>query len=143
MKKVYTGGTFDLFHSGHVNFLRMCKELASGGKLVVALNTDEFVKEYKGKEPVYTYEERYMLVSSCTYVDEVVPNTDGADSKPTILRVSPDLIVIADDWARKDYYKQMNFTQEWLDKNNIILCYIPYTHKNISTTLLKERILRQ
>ena len=76
---------------------------------------------------------------SCKYVDEVVPNTDGEDSKPTILNVKPNFIIIGSDWAKKDYYKQMNFTQKWLDDNNIILVYLPYT-ENISTTLIKTKL---
>ena len=120
----------------------MCKEIASGGKLVVSLNTDKFVKEYKGKPPVYSYNERYILLRSCTYVDLVIPNSGGADSKPAILEANPDIIVIADDWCKKDYYKQMGFTQQWLDEMDIILCYIPYT-QGVSTTILKERIIGQ
>jgi glycerol-3-phosphate cytidylyltransferase len=46
MAVVYTGGTFDLFHSGHVNLLRRCSEI---GTVVVSLNTDEFIEKYKGK----------------------------------------------------------------------------------------------
>ena len=49
-KIVYTGGTFDLFHAGHVNFLKQCKKI--GDQVVVALNTDEFIFDYKGKSPI-------------------------------------------------------------------------------------------
>ena len=76
---------------------------------------------------------------SCVFVDEVIPNIGGADSKPAILSVSPDIIAIGTDWARKDYYKQMQFTQDWLDEQNISLMYIPYT-KGISSTEIKTRI---
>jgi len=137
VKKIYTGGTFDLFHRGHVNFLRQCKEI--GNYVVVSLNTDDFIERYKGKPPIMTYDERREVLLSCRYVDEVIPNTDGEDSKPTILTVQPQFLVIGSDWAKKDYYKQMNFTQKWLDENNIILIYIPYT-ENISTTLIKEKL---
>ena len=51
--------------------------------------------------------------------------------------VQPDFIVIGSDWAKKDYYKQMNFTQEWLDENEIVLIYIPYT-QGVSTTEIKN-----
>lgn len=135
MVTVYTGGTFDLFHSGHVNLLRKCAML---GSVTVALNTDEFIEEYKGKPPVCSYDERAEVLLSCKWVDEVVPNLGGADSKPSILMVRPDIIAIGTDWARKDYYAQMQFTQDWLDRENISLIYIPYTW-SISTTQLKER----
>jgi len=139
-RKVYTGGTFDLFHSGHVNFLRQCKVIAGADKVVVSLNTDEFIEQYKGKPPLTSFVERYQVLKACRYVDEVIPNYYGADSKPAILEVNPQFIVIGSDWAKKDYYKQMNFTQEWLDDQGYILIYVPYTD-GISTTELKRRII--
>lgn len=138
---VYTGGTFDLFHSGHTKFLKACRKIAGeSGQVIVALNTDEFIEAYKGKAPILSYEERKSVLLACKYVDDVIPNLSGSDSKPTILNVEPDFIVIGDDWARKDYYKQMDFTQEWLDLQDIQLVYVPYT-KGISTTELKKRII--
>lgn len=140
---VYTGGTFDLFHSGHVNFLKQCRKIAGDyGEVVVSLNTDEFIEEFKGRSPLYSYEERRQLLLACRYVDRVIRNHGGADSKPVIRDIMPDFIVIGSDWARKDYYAQMGFTQEWLDNQNITLIYVPYT-EGVSTTILKERILHE
>jgi glycerol-3-phosphate cytidylyltransferase len=134
--EIYTGGTFDLIHSGHVNFLAKCAQL---GSVTVALNTDEFIEAYKGKPPVMTYDERYAVLSEFRSVARVIPNIGGVDSKPSILEAKPDIIAIGSDWARKDYYKQMQFDQNWLDENGISLLYIPYTD-GISTTELKRRI---
>lgn len=136
-KVLYTGGTFDLFHSGHVNFLKSCKKLAD--TVIVSLNTDEFIKEYKGSSPIINYEDRKTVLLSCKYVDKVIPNIGGKDSKPSIIMVNPDIIAIGDDWARKNYYEQMQFTQEWLDKKNILLVYMPYK-QGISTTEIKKRL---
>ena len=86
-----------------------------------------------------SYEERREILLACRWVDEVVPNFGGADSKPVIELVKPDYIVIGSDWARKDYYAQMGFTQDWLDERGIGLVYVPYT-TDISTTELKKRI---
>jgi glycerol-3-phosphate cytidylyltransferase len=133
---VYTGGTFDLIHSGHVNFLRQCAEI---GQVTVALNTDEFIKAYKGKPPIMTYNERKAVLWELRCVHKVVANEGGADSTQAIEAVDPDVIAIGSDWARRDYYKQMGFTQDWLDERNIMLLYIPYT-QGISTTELKRRI---
>lgn len=137
MGLVYTGGTFDLFHAGHVEFLRRCSEL---GSVVVSLNTDEFIEEYKGKPPVISYADRRDVLLACRYVDDVVPNTGGPDSRIAIQSVMPKLVVIGSDWARKDYYTQMAFDQDWLDDRGIGLCYIPYT-QGISSTAIKERML--
>ena len=140
MSIVYTGGTFDLFHSGHVNLLKKCKEIAGQqGKVVVSLNTDSFIKEYKGKLPVCNDVERKIVLMSCKYVDDVVMNVGGKDSRIAIEIVNPDYIVVGSDWAKKDYYSQMGFDQDWLDQRNIGLIYIPYT-KEISSTNIKERL---
>ena len=136
MGLVYTGGTFDLFHAGHVAFLKRCADF---GHVTVALNTDEFIADYKGKAPIMSYQERLDVLLACRYVDRVIPNTHGTDSKPSILYSQTDLVVIGSDWARRDYYKQMSFTQDWLDKYGIGLVYLPYT-KNISSTIIKARM---
>jgi len=136
---VYTGGSFDLFHAGHVQFLKRCAEL---GSVTVSLNTDEFIIAYKGKGLVMNYEERKSVLESCRYVDRVVPNIGGADSRLAIDLVKPDLVVIGSDWARRDYYAQMQFDQDWLDERGIGLAYIPYT-QGISSTDIKARLAKR
>jgi len=138
--RIYTGGTFDLFHSGHVNFLQRCHDIAGiAGTVTVSLNTDEFIYEYKKAYPIIDYEQRKRCLEACRYVDFVIPNSGGADSKPAIEECKPDIIAIGSDWARKDYYKQMGFDQDWLDERSISLIYIPYT-RFISSTLIKQKL---
>jgi glycerol-3-phosphate cytidylyltransferase len=140
MSIVYTGGTFDLFHSGHVNLLKKCREVAGqDGLVVVSLNTDAFIKEYKGKPPVCSDAEREAVLLACKYVDQVVMNVGGKDSRIAIEIVQPDYILIGSDWAKKDYYAQMGFDQDWLDERGIGLIYVPYT-KDISSTNIKGRM---
>lgn len=134
--RIYTGGTFDMFHSGHVNFLRQCALL---GDVIVSLNTDWFIEHYKGRKPIMSYDERRQCLLGCKYVSDVIENGGNSDSKIAILKVKPNVVAIGTDWAVKDYYSQMNFTQKWLDDHNIVLVYIPYT-PGISTTDLKARI---
>jgi glycerol-3-phosphate cytidylyltransferase len=133
---VYTGGTFDLPHKGHYRLLQRASEI---GSVVVSLNTDEFIEQYKGKPPILTYEERKEALLACRWVDEVVPNVGGTDSRISIEMVKPNYIIIGSDWAKKDYYSQMGFTQDWLDERSIGLIYVPYT-KGISTTEIKTRM---
>jgi len=133
---LYTGGTYDLFHYGHVNFLQHCAKISD--EVVVSLNTDEFVAEFK-RPPIMSYSERERSLLGCQYVDRVIPNSGGSDSKPAILTVNPDIIAIGDDWAKKDYMAQMGFTREWLTENDILLIYLPYT-TDISTTEIIKRI---
>lgn len=134
--RIYTGGTFDLLHSGHVNFLNRCSEL---GEVIVALNTDEFIESYKGKPPIMNYAEREAVLNALESVYDVIPNRGGADSRISIEIEDPDIVAIGSDWARKNYYKQMMFDQDWLDERGIALLYIPYT-QGISTTDIKGRL---
>jgi glycerol-3-phosphate cytidylyltransferase len=139
MNVVYTGGTFDLFHSGHVNLLKRCREVAGNGLVVVSLNTDDFIWQFKNKRPICSEEERREVLLSCKYVDEVVMNVGGADSRIAIDQVQPNYIVVGSDWAEKDYYSQMSFDQKWLDERGIGLVYVPYT-KTISSTQIRSRM---
>ena len=136
---VYTGGTFDLFHSGHARLLERCKEVAGDGDLVVSVNPDAFCSQYK-EPPICSLAERMEVVSSCRWVDKVIVNSGGADSKPAIIEAKADLVIVGSDWQSKDYYKQMGFTQEWLDEHKIGVMFVPYTEE-ISTTIIKSRIL--
>lgn len=138
--KVLTIGTFDILHFGHIQIIKKCRDIAGlDGQVIIGLNPDKFVKKFKLALPIMSYKEREFSLKQLPYVSEVLPNCGGQDSKPLIRSVKPDIIVIGSDWARKDYYKQMDFTQDWLDNNDIILCYVPYT-KNISTTEIKKRV---
>jgi len=137
---VYTGGTFDMFHRGHVAFLKKCREVAGiSGLVVVSLNEDEFIEKFKNRKPVCSYDERYDVVAACRYVDRVIPNFGGPDSKPAILTIMPTIIAIGSDWAPpRDYHSQMGFTPEWLTEHDIKLVFLDYT-EGISTTEIRSR----
>lgn len=140
MITLYTGGTFDLFHSGHVKFLRNCRSLVGqDGRVVVSLNTDSFVATYKGSAPICSFMERKEVLESIRYVDQVIENVGGADSKMAIVSVAPQVIAIGSDWAQRDYCSQMGFTQDWLSNMEIKLVYLPYT-ETISSTEIKRRM---
>lgn len=141
--RIYNGGTYDLFHWGHVEMLRQLKNFAGvGGTLIVAINTDEFVMEFKGKKPIMTTEERARVVAGCKYVDEVIINESGADSKPTILAAKANFVITGTDWSDRDYNKQMGFTREWLEEHKIGFGFLPYT-RAISSTELKRRMIER
>jgi cytidyltransferase-like protein len=106
--RIVTAGTFDLIHSGHVNFLRECAQF---GEVIVVLNTDKFIEHYKGKPPVMTYEERYQVLSELRSVTEVFPNWANENCATVVDDLCPDVLAIGSDWARKDYYKQMGLAR--------------------------------
>ena len=139
--RAYTGGTFDVVHRGHLDLLEWCRALAGeDGEVIVALNTDEFVEEFKGTRPIIPFEDRKaMLEAFSSLVTRVIKNDGGADSKPSIMEVKPDIIVVGSDWLKKDYCRQMDFTPQWLEEQKIALAYVP-RHLPISSTKIKERI---
>lgn len=67
--KVYVDIVGDLFHSGHIEFLKKAKSL--GDYLIVGVLADDVVEGYK-RVPVLTLEERVNVIAACKYVDEVV-----------------------------------------------------------------------
>ena len=105
MKKVITYGTFDLLHYGHVNLLQRAKDL--GDYLIVAISTDEFNWNMKGKKCYYTYEERKRLVEAIRYVDLVIPEESWEQKVTDVDEYKVDTFVIGDDWDGKfDFLKE-------------------------------------
>ena len=141
--KIITLGTFDLLHYGHIRLFKKCKELSGGSSVTVGLNTDDFIEKYKGKKPIVSYEDRKKTIEELNLVDYVLPNDQkSGDAKKIILASGAKLIVIGSDWAKKDYVGQLGVDWEWLDANDIGICYLNYTG-GISTTELKRRIKEQ
>lgn len=95
---VLTYGTFDIFHVGHVRLLRRARAL--GDRLIVGCSTDEFNAQ-KGKKSVFSFEERQEILSSCRYVDQVIPETEWAQKRNDILKYKADIFVMGDDWRGK------------------------------------------
>lgn len=85
----------DLFHYGHVNFLRQAK--AHGDYLLVGVHADESVT-YKPK-PIMTMEERVASVEGCRYVDEVVSNAPIEIDREWIEKHNIDLVMHGDDFS--------------------------------------------
>ncbi|KAJ8659219.1 hypothetical protein O0I10_004933 [Lichtheimia ornata] len=70
-KVVYVDGAFDLFHVGHIEFLKRAKAL--GDFLVVGVHDDQTVNAIKGaNHPLMNLHERALSVLACKYVDEVI-----------------------------------------------------------------------
>lgn len=135
---IYVGGTFDLFHHGHAAFLEQC---ARKGKVIVALNTDEFAARYK-RPTILTLGERIESVKACRWVDEVIVNVGDEDSGITIDLIKDkkiSAIAHGDDWTGPALIKQLGISQEWLDERDIKMMYIPYT-AGISTSEIIRRV---
>ena len=129
----YTQGTYDMFHIGHLNLLKHAKEKCD--YLIVGVNTDELVKNYKEKSAIIPFEERIEIVSSIKYVDKVVA-CDTLDKKEAFKNHKFDILFIGDDWKGNARWAQ---TEKDLAQLGARLEYLPYT-KNTSSTMLREKL---
>src|ERR1700689_5440641 len=94
---VLGNGNFDLLHVGHVRYLRGAKQL--GGKLVVAINSDESVRALKGEgRPVMPAEERAEIIAALADVDAVVIFPE-LDVRALIREIRPDIQAKGTDYT--------------------------------------------
>jgi rfaE bifunctional protein nucleotidyltransferase chain/domain len=96
-KVVFTNGTFDILHRGHVDYLN--KARAFGDVLIVGLNSDRSVRRLKGEQrPVMTEDDRAYLLTNLRSVDYVIIFDE--DTPFTIIQtLLPDVLVKGADWA--------------------------------------------
>jgi len=88
---VFTNGVFDMLHNGHLDSLRRAR--AEGDSLIVALNSDEIVRELKGDgRPVLVLNQRARIVAALGCVDAVVAFHEETPAK-IIEAVKPDVLV--------------------------------------------------
>ena len=73
MKISVVSGGFDPLHSGHISYLKEAKNY--GEKLIVALNSDDWLIKKKGKF-FLPFSERKIILESLKYVDEVIDFED-------------------------------------------------------------------
>jgi len=96
---VFTNGCFDIIHPGHVEYLRLAREL--GHLLVLGLNDDGSVRRLKGPtRPVNDLASRATVLGALAVVDYVV--AFGEDTPADLIElVRPDVLVKGADWADK------------------------------------------
>jgi cytidyltransferase-like protein len=146
-KIVYTGGTFDLTHAGHILFLEDCKK--KGDILIVLVANDSFIKEYKGKErPILNEQIRLKTIDSFkpvdfTILDETKKFIEEGGHLTTLrdifLRLRPNFYVINDD------AKDLKGRQEVCNNFNIGLVIskrrCPPEFNQIATSKIIKKIL--
>jgi rfaE bifunctional protein nucleotidyltransferase chain/domain len=96
-KITLANGCFDLLHVGHVRYLRAAKEL--GGRLVVAINSDDSVRNLKGDgRPVMPAEERAEILAALSDVDAIVIFPEP-DVRPLIREIRPNIQAKGTDYT--------------------------------------------
>lgn len=96
-KITLANGCFDVLHVGHVRYLRAAKEL--GGKLIVAVNSDDSVRTLKGDgRPHMPENERAEILAALADVDAVVVFTEP-DVRALIREIHPDIQAKGTDYT--------------------------------------------
>lgn len=130
MTRVYADMVADLFHYGHVEFLRQVSAL--GDYVLIGIHSDDVVEGYKRKT-ILTMEERVSCVAGCRYVDEVIPNAPLQVDSQWIEKHDIDLVVHGDDMSEEQLRNLYD-----VPMGMGIFRTVPYT-ESISTTEIIRR----
>lgn len=126
----YTQGAYDMFHIGHLNLINRAKGYCD--YLIVGVNSDSLIKDYKNKIPVISEKERQAIVSNIKAVDECIIATT-LDKVEMWNRFHFDVIFIGDDWKGNPRWEQ---TKVDLAKLGTEVIFLPRT-EGISSTILR------
>lgn len=128
----YTQGTFDTLHYGHVRLLMNAKKYCD--YLIVGVNSDKLVEEYKHVSTIIKENERKEIVEAIKFVDEV-HIVDSLDKVSKVEQLKFNIVFIGDDWKGS---ARWNKTEEELNKIGVSVVYLKHTD-GISSTLIKSK----
>ena len=95
MKRVIVSGYFDPLHVGHIEYMKLAKEL--GDHLIVIVNNDEQAKLKKGKS-FMSHDDRMAIIKELKFVDEVFLSIDKDKSICESIRaLKPDIFAKGGD----------------------------------------------
>ncbi|MBE5882420.1 MAG: glycerol-3-phosphate cytidylyltransferase [Lachnospiraceae bacterium] len=130
----YTAGTFDMFHIGHLNLIKNAKSRCD--YLIVGVNSDRLVEEYKGKKVVVPIEERMEIIRALRFVDDVVC-VDSLDKKEIWKQLHYDFLFIGDDWKGNPRWEA---TAVEMKEYGVETVFLPHT-EGTNSTLLREKLV--
>lgn len=128
-------GAFDGLHPGHLDFFRQAKKY--GDFLTVSVARDINVRKIKGREPLFSEEERLELVASLKIVDKAV--LGAAHNFYIHIKVEkPDVICLGyDQWAQdKEVIIQL---REVGLLNTQVIRLNPYKENRAKSTIVKRK----
>ncbi len=107
---VLTNGVFDILHKGHIELLKFAK--SQGDKLIVAIDSDERVRELKGKDrPINNEEDRRRVLETNRYVDSVVIFSSAEELRSLYNTLYPHVLVKGSEWTA-DEVRERDFIPE-------------------------------
>ncbi|NRB19854.1 MAG: adenylyltransferase/cytidyltransferase family protein [Rhodobacteraceae bacterium] len=133
---VYTVGTFDLLHVGHLALLNHCKKL--GNQVAVGVASDEVVNLYKPNVPVIPLKQRMEMLQALSCVDIVRPYHE-LEYVSGCRELNVDIFVIGEDWGSNPHNLAVEAYLKDAGKKIVQVRYNPQT----SSTGIKQRVISQ
>lgn len=129
----YLSGVFDLFHVGHLEYLLNAKSYCE--KLIVGVNDDAIVWEYKKRKPVIPCQDRMKIVSALKCVDDVI-KVSIRDEVNAHSEIYFDVLFMSEAWKEDYFYKDI---EEKMANMGADVIWLPYK-KEISTSIIRKKI---
>lgn len=99
-------GSWDMFHLGHLNYLKKARELCDF--LIVAMDNDEKIKHRKGsKRPIIPLEERYKMIEALEIADYIVVKGLNEPHWDLIKTIRPDVLIAIKENYSDDEIKEL------------------------------------
>jgi len=133
---VYTVGTFDLLHVGHLALLEYCKTL--GDTFVVGVASDEVVGSYKRNVPIIPLQQRMEMLKALRCVDDVV-SYETLEYVANCKELNVDIFVIGEDWGNKSHNIAV---EEYLKSKGAKIVQVTYNPLT-SSTKIKKNVIAQ
>ena len=100
---VWTNGTFDVLHMGHIKLFREARKMAGpSGKVIVGTDSDQRVSELKGPtRPINNLYDRVDFLRAIKYIDVICTYSSEHNLEVLINQYRPDILLIGDDYIDK------------------------------------------
>lgn len=135
MKVVLLQGAFDIINYGHVRALKRAKAL--GDYLIVALNTDQLLRQYKKREPVLPWKQKKVILEAIRWVDKVVP-AHNFSPLSLLKKYKVDVYVLTKEWENTK-----NVEMEYMKKKGGKISFSPRYAGVVCTSEIKRRLLKE
>jgi glycerol-3-phosphate cytidylyltransferase len=132
MTRVYVPGVFDVFHIGHLNYLKSASE--NGDYLIVAVQDDREIMKQKGVAVVTPLPERVALIEQLRFVDRVI-SYKNVFQGPLLQALEIDVFACGEEYGRSDLYPDQKRTLAFCREHGIKVVQIPRTPLVSSTQI--------
>ena len=133
---VYTVGTFDMLHVGHLALLEQCRNF--GDVVAVGVASDSVVASYKPNVPVIPLLQRQEMLEALRCVDKVRPYYE-LEYVSACKALKVDVFVVGEDWGRNPHNLAVEAYLVSQGKKIIQVLYNPRT----SSTAIKMDVMAQ